>query len=507
MLISRPAHERRQSGRRTRVEHPAHEGRGALGGDDRHEQRHQQHPHQRPRDPAADDGLGQVAGAEEQGADADHRQRHPGQDVPDAADDHRGRDAPAGEAPRAAQRVGRGHPGGAAGGHQVADRGAADVDDQRLAVAEAGQRPGEGEGVEPQPAEHEDQHADGRGRPTWCSTANTSCQDVLAKCGRPQTTRPTARPSPTRPCTTWRSVGRHRTGGGGAELSGAVMTSPRVLTPGPRTRRGRRAAPGGCVGVDVPLTAEDQVEQRAGDAQEGRQRAVGAAVGGGLGGVGAHRGALRAAYRRTPMRWVTSARGLNARWNEVAVELRREAVEPAGQRDRPADGVAGDGRLQHPRRLRQHGGPRADLVHLDVVAVAVAAVAVVGQQHVGAFLAQDGGEAARGLLDVGPHEPDPARRVGQRLRPEAAVGVTEVLHPLHPQGSGALAQLLPSSLTQAPVRSEFCGGQPLVAVGGDHERRPGGPPRRRAPASPTSAAPRRRGGHGRPAGCGALVPS
>jgi hypothetical protein len=89
------------------------------------------------------------------------------------------------------------------------------------------------------------------------------------------------------------------------------------------------------------------------------------------------------------------------------------------------------------------GGALADLVHLDVVTVAVPAIGVIAEQHVGALLALRGGEPPRSLLGVGTHEPPPIRRVGVEDGTMPAVGVAQVLDPVHPR-TAALARSSPS---------------------------------------------------------------
>ena len=110
-------------------------------------------------------------------------------------------------------------------------------------------------------------------------------------------------------------------------------------------------------------------------------------------------------------------------------------------------------------------GPRPDPVHLDVVAVAVAAVGVVGGQHVGLLLDQDGGQAAGGLDRVGrprtgwssrPQPPWPAvPRPGPasgRPRARSRVGVAQPLQPGHAQDAWPSAPARPSAGRPGPRR-------------------------------------------------------
>lgn len=113
----------------------------------------------------------------------------------------------------------------------------------------------------------------------------------------------------------------------------------------------------------------------------------------------------------------------------------------ACQPDQALDHLAGQRCLQDGGHPSQLGGALADLVHLDVVTVAVAPIGVIAEQHVGTLLAQQRGEPPRSLLGVGTHEPPPIRRVGVEDGTMAAVGVAQVLDPVHPKDRRARAQL------------------------------------------------------------------
>ena len=84
---------------------------------------------------------------------------------------------------------------------------------------------------------------------------------------------------------------------------------------------------------------------------------------------------------------------------------------------------SGHGPVLFPDPPGQGGGPGADPVHHDVVAVAVLALRVVAEQQVGAFLAEQGGQLARGLVRVRADEPDLAGRIGKEHRAVPAVRV------------------------------------------------------------------------------------
>ena len=154
------------------------------------------------------------------------------------------------------------------------------------------------------------------------------------------------------------------------------------------------------------------------------------------------------------------------------VELRWEAVDLLGEVQPARQRVARDRRLEQSGRAREVCRPLTDLVDPDVVAVPVAPVAVVGEQHVCRLLAQQGREPSRRLLQRRPHEPGAPRRVGRQLRPEAAVGIAQPLHPRHAQGGGGGAQLGKATFPQAAVTGIRGGGKAEVAVGGDHEPDP-----------------------------------
>src|SRR4029077_13811842 len=81
---------------------------------------------------------------------------------------------------------------------------------------------------------------------------------------------------------------------------------------------------------------------------------------------------------------------------------------------------AGHRRLQQPRSPGgQLGGAVRDVVDLEVVRVAVVAVPVVPDQHVGVLLVEDGGQLLRDHVDVGAvHRP-----LGVVLVPAAHAGV------------------------------------------------------------------------------------
>jgi hypothetical protein len=145
------------------------------------------------------------------------------------------------------------------------------------------------------------------------------------------------------------------------------------------------------------------------------------------------------------------------------------AGQQAEQEQRPGgpDGQFARHRRLHDPHSRQPGRPRADHVHPDVVAVAVAALRVVAQQQVRVLFGQQGGEPPRRLTDVRPREPGPARRVLEQDRPVPAVRVAEVHGLVRAEDRRARPQLLqPPALTRA---------RPHVTVAGHDDDHPVAP--------------------------------
>jgi hypothetical protein len=104
-----------------------------------------------------------------------------------------------------------------------------------------------------------------------------------------------------------------------------------------------------------------------------------------------------------------------------------------------------------------------------VVAVAVAAVGVVGDEQVGAFGAQDRRESLGGLLERGAGEAHLPRHVGFRLRPAAAVGIAEPLDAGHAEGLRRCSRLGQAQTAELPVGAQLGRCQPGPAIGGEHE--------------------------------------
>lgn len=125
-----------------------------------------------------------------------------------------------------------------------------------------------------------------------------------------------------------------------------------------------------------------------------------------------------------------------------------------------------------------------DVVHLDVVGVAVAAVPVVADEDVGVLLVEDRGEAAGGLVELGTVEGPvpgvvlPAGHAGVDVaEPGDAGGARD--------GSRGLG-LLPTVVGEAPPFAQVVGDGPVLAAGrvdddhpaagaGGEGHRPGGP--------------------------------
>ena len=181
-----------------------------------------------------------------------------------------------------------------------------------------------------------------------------------------------------------------------------------------------------------------------------------------------------------------------------------EPVDPADEPRSPGTiSVARHGRLEHPRRAGDLGRPRADLVHAHVVAVPVAAVGVVGQQHVGALGRAASRRAAR--------RPPRGRRAANRVHPagraqargRCRVGVAEPLHPGHARAPRRSLRLRQPPLAEPPVAPAARAAARPAPRRSRAPARPGDPRPQRAPSCPRSAAPRRRGGRGRPRACAA----
>ena len=115
---------------------------------------------------------------------------------------------------------------------------------------------------------------------------------------------------------------------------------------------------------------------------------------------------------------------------------------------------------------------RGDEVDLLVVGVAVAAVAVVAEEHVGLLLGEDLREALGGLLGVGPHEAGPPGRVRLDVGAQPAVGVTEVFDPRDPEGLRAALQLGHPGRGEGTPGGILLRRQAETAVGRDDEDDP-----------------------------------
>jgi hypothetical protein len=168
--------------------------------------------------------------------------------------------------------------------------------------------------------------------------------------------------------------------------------------------------------------------------------------------------------------------------------------QQAEQEQRP--GEPGEQLTRYRRLHDPHSGqlscPRADLVHLDVITMAVAALPVVAQQQVCVLVRQQSGQPSRRFLHVGPREPGPARRVVEQERPVPAVGVAEMNGLVRAEDRGARPQLVQPP---APVRAVQHG-----TIAGHHDDHPVTPSRepRARRSSRRSAAPRRPDEHETP---------
>ena len=100
------------------------------------------------------------------------------------------------------------------------------------------------------------------------------------------------------------------------------------------------------------------------------------------------------------------------------------------------------GGVEDTRSAGQFGGPLPDRVHLNVVTVAVAAVRLVTEKHVGVLLAEDVGQLLGGLVDVGAGEAHSAGRIGIEVLAVAAVRVVEAHHPRRAEFGSAGPQFI-----------------------------------------------------------------
>jgi len=117
-------------------------------------------------------------------------------------------------------------------------------------------------------------------------------------------------------------------------------------------------------------------------------------------------------------------------------------------------------------------------VYPDVVAVTVAALRVIAQQQVSAFVLDQGGEFRRGLARIGADETRPVGRVGIQHRPVPAVRVAQMRDPGRSQVRRAGPQF------REPVASPRPGGRAHDPVGGHDDHHPvplGGQSRQRSP--------------------------
>ena len=170
--------------------------------------------------------------------------------------------------------VGRRGPGGAARGQQVPDRRAGHVDDERLDVRQVRQGAGEREGVEPQPEHHEQEQAERRGRGDPAQHRPHVGPGRMREVRQRPAQQADGEPETDDDLSSRTHVNLGFGGAAGSGPSGGsavevrhASTSVEDVMGQPRPGRARR--------VDVPLTPEDEVEQRTRYAQEGGQRAVG----------------------------------------------------------------------------------------------------------------------------------------------------------------------------------------------------------------------------------------
>ena len=129
--------------------------------------------------------------------------------------------------------------------------------------------------------------------------------------------------------------------------------------------------------------------------------------------------------------------------------------------------VAVHRRLQHPGPAgRELGAAVHQVVDLDVVGVAVAAVPVVADHDVGALLIEDLGEPARGLLEV--CEVEGARVVVLLPPGHAGVGVAEPGHPGEPEDARGRLRLAAAAIDHSLTLGQVVRRLPVVAVRREH---------------------------------------
>ena len=117
--------------------------------------------------------------------------------------------------------------------------------------------------------------------------------------------------------------------------------------------------------------------------------------------------------------------------------VRCRQPQQAGEIADPAQQFARHRHLENPWRRCEFGGALAHMMHLHMIPVAVAAVPLIAEQQIRAFLAQYGREPLGGLIDIRASEPDPSRWVRVEHRAVAAVGVAEALDPMRSKNACA----------------------------------------------------------------------
>lgn len=132
---------------------------------------------------------------------------------------------------------------------------------------------------------------------------------------------------------------------------------------------------------------------------------------------------------------------------------------------RSCDRLAGEGGLEHSRRLgREHRSGADGAVHLDVIGMTVAATRVVADEHIGVLLVEHCGDAP------GDREPVGTRESMHDLAVESGVRVAEGHQPVHAEHGCGLLEL--GRAHGGEVVDELAARQPGSAVGGDDEHDP-----------------------------------
>jgi hypothetical protein len=76
-------------------------------------------------------------------------------------------------------------------------------------------------------------------------------------------------------------------------------------------------------------------------------------------------------------------------------------------------------------------------MNLNVVAVAIAPVGLIAQQHLRLLAAKYRRKASRRLIEIRPRKPDPARRIRVERGSISTVGVAQTFNPVNTENASA----------------------------------------------------------------------